>query len=128
MACEYAVCFANAGGGVAVFGVADKLKGRAQAIQGTQGHDVDVFKRAIYDGTRPGIEAEVFELPVPEGTGRLLVMRVPKVCRSLTARRQVCSSSGWARTACRWTASCSSVPRWPVRRWTGVVSPPKASP
>lgn len=69
VACEYAVCFANAGGGVVVFGVADKVKGRAQAIQGTQGHDVDVFKRGIYDGTRPGIEAEVFELTVPEGTG-----------------------------------------------------------
>ncbi len=77
VACEYAVCFANAGGGVVVFGVADKVKGRAQAIQGTQGHDVDVFKRGIYDGTRPGIEAEVFELSVPEGTGRLLVVRVP---------------------------------------------------
>lgn len=78
VACEYAVCFANAGGGVVVYGVADKLKGRAKAIQGTQGHDVDVFKRGIYDGTRPGIEAEVFELPVPEGTGKLLVMRVPE--------------------------------------------------
>jgi ATP-dependent DNA helicase RecG len=78
VACEYAVCFANAGGGVVVFGVADKIKGRAQAIQGTQGHDVDVFKRGIYDGTRPGIEAEVFELMVPEGTGKLLVMRVPE--------------------------------------------------
>lgn len=78
VACEYAVCFANAGGGVVVFGVADKVKGRAQAIQGTQGHDVDVFKRGIYDGTRPGIEAEVFELSVPEGTGKLLVMRVPE--------------------------------------------------
>lgn len=78
VACEYAVCFANAGGGVVVFGVADKVKGRAQAIQGTQGHDVDVFKRGIYDGTRPGIEAEVFELTVPEGTGTLLVMRVPE--------------------------------------------------
>lgn len=78
VACEYAVCFANAGGGVVVFGVADKIKGRAQAIQGTQGHDVDVFKRGIYDGTRPGIEAEVFELSVPEGTGRLLLVRVPE--------------------------------------------------
>lgn len=28
VACEYAVCFANAGGGVVVFGVADKVKGR----------------------------------------------------------------------------------------------------
>jgi ATP-dependent DNA helicase RecG len=78
IACEYAVCFANAGGGVVIFGVTDKAQGRARAIQGTHGHDVDVFKRGIYDGTRPGIEAEVFELLVPEGTGKLLVMRVPE--------------------------------------------------
>lgn len=78
VACEYAVCFANAGGGVVVFGVADKAKGRAAAIQGTHGHDLDVFKRAIYDSTRPGIETDVFELPVPEGTGKLLVVRVPE--------------------------------------------------
>ncbi len=78
VACEYAVCFANAGGGVVVFGVADKVRGRAAAIQGTQGHDVDTFKRGIFDATRPGIEAEVFELPVPEGSGRVLVVRVPE--------------------------------------------------
>ena len=78
LACEYAVCFANAAGGVVVFGVADKQRGRAQAIVGTHGHDVDVFKRGIYDGTRPGIEAEVLELSVPEGTGKLLIVRVPE--------------------------------------------------
>lgn len=78
VACEYAVCFSNAGGGVVVFGVADKVRGRDQAIQDAQGHDLDVFKRGIYDGTRPGIEAEVFELAVPEGTGKLLVVRVPE--------------------------------------------------
>ncbi|MCZ2106382.1 MAG: ATP-binding protein [Burkholderiales bacterium] len=78
VACEYAVCFANAAGGVVVFGVADKQRGRAQAIVGTHGHDVDVFKRGIYDGTRPGIEAEVLELSVPEGTGKLLIVRVPE--------------------------------------------------
>lgn len=76
VACEYAVCFANAGGGVVVFGVSDKIQGRSRAIGGASGHDLDVFKRGIYDGTRPGIEAEVFELPVPEGTGKLLVVRV----------------------------------------------------
>ncbi len=103
VACEYAVCFANAGGGVVVFGVADKAKGRVLAIQGTQGHDVDVFKRAIYDGTRPGIDAEVFELTVPEGTGKLLVMRVPEGAKKLMARQRACSNSGWAKTACRWT-------------------------
>ena len=78
VACEYAVCFANAGGGVVVFGVVDREKGRLVAIQGTQGHDLDVFKRGIFDSTRPGIEAEVFELPVPEGSGKLLVVRVPE--------------------------------------------------
>jgi ATP-dependent DNA helicase RecG len=61
-----------------VFGVSDKVKGRAQAIQGIKGHDLDVFRRGIYDGTRPGIDAEVFELDVPEGSGKLLVLRVPE--------------------------------------------------
>ena len=78
LACEYAVCFANAGGGVAVFGVADKVRGRAQAILGARGYDLDVFRRGIFDGTRPGVAAEVFEIDVPEGTGKLLVVRVPE--------------------------------------------------
>lgn len=76
LACEYAACFANAGGGVVVFGVADRVRGRAQAIHGVRGHDLDVFRRGIFDGTRPGVSAEVFELDVPEGTGKLLVVRV----------------------------------------------------
>lgn len=76
LACEYAACFANAGGGVVVFGVADRVRGRAQAIHGVRGHDLDVFRRGIFDGTRPGVAAEVFELDVPEGTGKLLVVRV----------------------------------------------------
>ncbi len=78
LACEYAACFANAGGGVMVFGVADKVRGRAQAIHGVRGHDLDVFRRGIVDGTRPGVFAEVFELDVREGTGKLLVVRVPE--------------------------------------------------
>ena len=45
LACEYAACFANAGGGVVVFGVADKVRGRAQAIHGARGYDLDVFRR-----------------------------------------------------------------------------------
>ncbi len=77
LACEYAACFANASGGVVVFGVADKVRGRAQAIQGAKGYDLDIFRRGIFDGTRPGIDAEVVELVVPEGTGKLLVVRVP---------------------------------------------------
>ncbi|MGC4060455.1 MAG: ATP-binding protein [Aquabacterium sp.] len=76
VACEYAVCFANGGGGAVVFGVADKTLGRTQAIHGAKAYDLDTFRRSIFDGTRPGIDAEVTELVVPEGTGRLLIVRV----------------------------------------------------
>ena len=81
LACEYASCFANGAGGVVVFGVSDKLCGRAQAIQGAKGYDLDVFRRGIFDGTRPGIEAEVEEITVPEGTGKLLIVRVAEGTR-----------------------------------------------
>jgi len=77
LATEYAVCFANADGGMVVFGVADKVVGRATAIHGASGYDLDVWRKAIYHGTRPSLDAEVFELEVPEGTGRLLVVRIP---------------------------------------------------
>ena len=77
VACEYAACFANASGGVVVFGVADKVRGRLQAILGARGFDLDIFRRGIFDGTRPGIDAEVEVIAVPEGTGKLLVVRVP---------------------------------------------------
>lgn len=76
IACEYAACFANATGGVLVFGIADKLRGRQQAIQGAGDYDTDLFRRGIFNGTRPGIEADVEEIDVPEGTGKLLVVRV----------------------------------------------------
>jgi len=76
LACEYAICFANAGGGTVVFGVADKLRGRVRAVHGVRGYDLDVFRRGIYNGTRPGVTAEVFEIDVAEGTGKLLVVRV----------------------------------------------------
>lgn len=78
VAVEYAVCFANAEGGVIVFGVADRTRGRAAAIHGARGYDLDVWRRGIFDSTRPNLVVEVEELPVPEGTGRLLVVRVPK--------------------------------------------------
>lgn len=78
VAVEYAVCFANAGGGVAVFGVADRTRGRAFAIHGAKGYDLDVWRRGIFDSTRPNLSVSVEELPVAEGTGRLLVVRVPK--------------------------------------------------
>ena len=77
VAVEYAVCFANAEGGVIVFGVADKTRGRASAIHGAKGYDLDVWRRGIFDATRPHLPVEVSELAVPEGTGRLLLVRVP---------------------------------------------------
>lgn len=79
LALEYAVCFANASGGVVVFGVADKVRGgRARAILGIKSVDTDQWIRDIFQNTTPHLSVQVEELPVPEGTGRLLVLRVPK--------------------------------------------------
>jgi ATP-dependent DNA helicase RecG len=81
LACEYACCFANGSGGAVVFGVVDKVQGRAQAIHGAKGYDLDTFRHGIFNGTRPGIEAEVEEIDVPEGTGKILVVRVAEGSR-----------------------------------------------
>lgn len=78
VACEYAACFANAEGGVIVFGVTDKVVGRSAAIHGAKGFDLDVFRRGVYEGTRPALSVSVSALAVPEGSGTLLVVRVPK--------------------------------------------------
>jgi ATP-dependent DNA helicase RecG len=75
-AIEAAACFANAAGGVVVFGVKDRVAGRARAITGCTGYDLDTWQRAIYDGTRPNLTVEVEELAVPEGN--LLLVRVPR--------------------------------------------------
>jgi ATP-dependent DNA helicase RecG len=77
IAVEYAVCFANADGGVIVFGVADRTRGRTAAIHGARGYDLDVWRRGIFDTTRPHLAVEVRELTVPEGSGKLLVVSVP---------------------------------------------------
>jgi ATP-dependent DNA helicase RecG len=76
VACEYAMCFANANGGVVVFGVDDKAAGRAKAIHGCGKVNIDTWRRAIYDATRPHIDTDVHLIDVPEGTGHLLVVRV----------------------------------------------------
>ncbi len=78
VAVEYAVCFANAEGGVVVFGVTDRARGRKEAIHGAKGYDLDVWRRGIFDGTRPNLAVAVEELSVPEGTGKLLVVRIPQ--------------------------------------------------
>ena len=76
VAVEYAVCFANAGGGVVVFGVDDKQIGRMKAIHGAKGYDLERWRRDIFDSTRPNLAVEIFELAVPEGTGKLLGVRI----------------------------------------------------
>ncbi|HUY36141.1 MAG TPA: RNA-binding domain-containing protein [Pirellulales bacterium] len=78
IAVEYAACFANAEGGAVVFGVADRTRGRAAAIHGVGSLRLDTWRRGIFDATRPNLNVEIDELPVPEGTGRVLVVRVPK--------------------------------------------------
>lgn len=76
-AVDWAICMANGGGGVVVFGVADKVKGRKAAIRGVPPEvDVDRLKRAVYDGTDPKLTPVFEEIRVPEGTGRLVVMFV----------------------------------------------------
>lgn len=74
---EMAVCMANGGGGTVVFGVADRIQGRDQAILGVPPEiDPNLLKKAVYDQTDPKITPEFEELAVPEGTGRLLLMQV----------------------------------------------------
>lgn len=78
VAVEYAACFSNADGGVIIFGVSDRVRGRSKAIHGARGYDLDTWRRGIYDSTSPHISVSIEELPVREGTGRLLIVRVPK--------------------------------------------------
>ena len=53
VAIEYTVCFANAEGGVIVFGVADRTRGRTAAIHGAGRCDLDIWRRDIFNSTRP---------------------------------------------------------------------------
>lgn len=77
LAVDIAVCMANGEGGSVVLGVRDRVVGRDKAIVGVPG-TVDTYqlKRDIYERTAPKITPEIFELPVPEGSGRLLLMQV----------------------------------------------------
>ncbi|MEK7287569.1 MAG: ATP-binding protein [Elusimicrobiota bacterium] len=50
VALEYVVCFANAQGGIVVFGVVDDVRGRTGAIKGVDRHNIDVWKRGIFEG------------------------------------------------------------------------------
>lgn len=74
---DWAICMANGGGGTVVFGIADRVKGRNQAIVGVPPEvDVNQLKLAVYDMTEPRITPVFEELRVLEGTGRLIVMHI----------------------------------------------------
>ena len=74
---DMAVCMANGGGGTVVFGVADRIQGRDQAILGVPPEiDSNLLKKAVYDQTDPKITPVFEELTVAEGTGRLLLMQI----------------------------------------------------
>lgn len=76
-AVEWAVCMANGGGGTIVFGVADDLIGRANAVVGVSSSvDLNRLRQAIYDRTDPKLTPVFDELEVPEGTGRIIAMHV----------------------------------------------------
>lgn len=74
---KMAVCMANGGGGSIVFGVADKVKGRANAILGIPSDvDTTVLQKRIYEKTDPHLTVIFEDIQVPEGTQRLLVMNI----------------------------------------------------
>lgn len=76
-AVEWAVCMANGGGGTIVFGIADDMIGRANAVVGVPASiDVNRVRRAICDRTDPRITPVFDELEVPEGTGRVVAMHI----------------------------------------------------
>jgi ATP-dependent DNA helicase RecG len=82
---EMAVCMANGGGGTIVFGVKDKVVGRANAIIGVPPEiDQNILMKRVYDSTDPKITPVFEELRVPEGTGRLLVMQIYSGMRPYT--------------------------------------------
>jgi ATP-dependent DNA helicase RecG len=75
-AVEGVVSFANAEGGVVVFGVEDKVVGRRQAITGCCGYDLHKWRQQIYENTRPNLRCTAEEMRVPEGA--LVLVRVPE--------------------------------------------------
>jgi ATP-dependent DNA helicase RecG len=112
---QMAVCMANGGGGTVVFGIADRVPGRAHAIQGVPLEiDTNLLKKAVYDQSDPKITPVFEDLAVPEGTGRLLLMhiypgmppytdtagrgtiRIGKECQPLTGtlRRKIAAGTG----------------------------------
>jgi ATP-dependent DNA helicase RecG len=85
---EHTVCMANGGGGTLAVGVHDRRIGRANAILGVPANvNAQQLHQSIYDRTEPHISVAIDELPVHEGTGRVLVIQVPGDMRPYTDSR-----------------------------------------
>lgn len=77
LAVKMAVCMTNGGGGMIVFGIRDKVKGRINAVKGIPSYvDAVTLQKTIYDRTEPHITPNFEWVNVPEGYGRILIMRV----------------------------------------------------
>lgn len=74
---KMSVCMANGGGGHIVFGVADKVQGRKNAIRGVP-NDLDLYdlQNRVYTKTDPHLLPTLQLISVSEGTGVLLVVSV----------------------------------------------------
>lgn len=73
---DMAVCFANQRGGCLLVGIADRTKGRDNAIVGIGDASYRGLERDVYSSTDPHILIEIEELTVPEG--KLLAAHIPK--------------------------------------------------
>ncbi|WP_407271896.1 RNA-binding domain-containing protein [Radiobacillus sp. PE A8.2] len=74
---KMAVCMANGGGGSVIFGVADKVKGRSNAILGVPKEvDTALLQKRIYEKTDPHLTPVFEDITVLEGSTRLLLMNV----------------------------------------------------
>ena len=71
------VSFANAGEGLIIVGVKERVKGCEKAILGIpRGIDPLGVQKSIYDQTEPHITVRVQEISTEYGTGRLLAIQV----------------------------------------------------
>lgn len=76
---ELAVCMANGGGGHTVFGIADQVKGKAQAYIGVPKEVIekkDDVVAYIYQNTDPRIQSNVTPVEIPYGTGYVMIVTV----------------------------------------------------
>lgn len=74
---ENAVCMANGGGGSVIFGVADRVKGRMNAVLGVPINlELSILVQRVYEKTDPHITPYLELINVPEGTGKVLLMNV----------------------------------------------------